>query len=71
MRFSMVRKMHDVNCDGSVKVGSRIWDDSNHDVFMFRRLNVIEIRGAWRLAEWVWHSSGEIMYMVRADLWWR
>ena len=71
MRFSMVRKIHDVACDVSVKIGSRVsvWDDSNHDVFMFRRLNVIEICGAWRLAKWVCHTSGKVMYMVREDLW--
>ena len=71
MRFSMVRQMHDIPCDGSVKIRSFIWDDLNHDVFMFRRLQVIDIRGGWRLAEWVRHESGEIMYMCRSDLWWR
>ena len=71
MRFLMVRQIHDIPCDGSLKIGSRVWNDNDHDVFMFRRLNAINIRGGWRLAEWVWHSSGEIMYMCRSDLWWR
>ena len=71
MRFLMVRQIHDILCDGSIIIGRRTWNDSSHDVFMFRRLNAINIRGGWRLAEWVWHASGELMYMCRCDLWWR
>ena len=43
--------------------------DDVHPVFMFRQLNVVMIRGGWRLAEWAYHNSGEIMYICRSDLW--
>jgi hypothetical protein len=71
MRFYMVRDMNNIPADGSVKIGQRAWDDADQTVFMFRRLNRISIRCGTRLAEWVWHSSGEIMYIVLSDLWWR
>ena len=71
MRFYMVRDMNNIAANGSISIGQRVWDDDDLTVFMFRRLNLISIRCATRLAEWVWHSSGEIFYMVRSDLWWR
>jgi len=71
MRFYMVRDMNNIPADGSVKIGQRAWDDADQTVFMFRRLNRISFRCGTRLAEWVWHSSGEIMYIVCSDLWWR
>lgn len=71
MRFSMVRDMHGLQCDGSLTIGRRRWNDNDQAVFMFRRLSLLMMRGGWRLAEWVFHSSGEIMYICRSDLWWR
>ena len=71
MRFSMVRDMNNIKPDGSRTIQGRAWTDDAHPVFMFRRLNLIMIRGGWRLAEWVYHASGEIMYICRCDLWWR
>ena len=71
MRFSMVRDINRIPVDGSVQLRGRLWSDSVHDVFMFRRLNLIMICGGWRLAEWVYHNSATIMYHVRGDLCWR
>ena len=71
MRFSMVRDINAIPVDGTRVIRGRRWTDATHDVFMFRRLNVIMIRGGWRLAEWVYHNSGETMYITRDDLWWR
>ena len=71
MRFSMVRDINALKCDGSISIKSRRWTDDDQAVFMFRRLNLLQMRGGWRLAEWVYHSSGEIMYICRSDLWWR
>ena len=70
MRFSMVRTINNIPLDGSVYVGKRCWHENDHTVFMFRRLNVISIRAATRLAEWVWHLSNTTMFTVRSDLWW-
>ena len=70
MRFYMVRAINDIPLDGSVRIGARCWHIDDHDVFMFRCLNLVSIRAGTRLAEWVWHLSGTIMYIVRADLWW-
>ena len=73
MRFSMVRDMNAISVDGSRTIKGRPRDspetDGVHSVFMFRQLNVVMIRGGWRLAEWVYHNSGEIMYICRSDLW--
>ena len=71
MRFYMVRDMNNIPADGSVSIGQRVWTDEDQTVFMFRRLNRISIRCGTRLAEWIYHSSDTIMYIVRSDLWWR
>ena len=71
MRFSMVRDINALKCDGTIHIKSRRWSDDDQVVFMFRRLNLLQMRGGWRLAEWVYHSSGEVMYICRSDLWWR
>ena len=64
----MVRDMNNIPADNSIWIGQRAWDDNDQTVFTFRRLNRISIRCGTRLAEWVTHSSGEIMYIVRSDL---
>ena len=71
MKFSMVRDINRIPRNGSIRLRGRVWSDDDHDVFMFCRLQVVMICGGWRLAEWVWHNSGDIMYHVRADLAWR
>lgn len=70
MRFYMVRDINNIPLDGSVRIGMHRWHKDNHTVFMFRCLNLVSIRAGTRLAEWVWHLSGTIMFIVRSDLWW-
>jgi hypothetical protein len=70
MRFSMVDKMVSIPINGTVRVGARMWTDSDHDIFMFRRLICFMMVTAFRLAEIVWHLSGEIMFLTRACAWW-
>ena len=67
MKFSMMRSIYAVR---DVRVGRWYWSDEDHDVFMFRRLNVVLMFTAFRLAEIVSHSSGEIMFITRACLLW-
>ena len=50
MKFRMVRAMNDIPTDGRM-VGNFTWTDDAHDVFIFRRLNVIAIHTAQRLHE--------------------
>ena len=71
MKFAMVLRMHRIPCDGSVKVGKLQWNDSNHDIFMSRRLNLVLIFTAFRLGEIVGNRSEEIMYLTFASLVWR
>ena len=66
MKFEMMRAIY----GASGQVGRWHWTDTNHDVFMFRRLNVFLMWTAFRAGEIVRHSSGEIMYITRACLVW-
>ena len=68
MKFSMVRDMNQIE-DGT-QVGKMVWNYDDHDVFMFRRLNIFLILTAFRLAELVYHASGEIMYITRDAVTW-
>ena len=69
MRFSMVRAMNDIPCDGRL-VGSLRWDDSVRIVFIFRRLNRFLMRTAFRLCSIVappsQHQSGVLTFLTRA-----
>jgi len=68
MKFSVMRDIYHAKPD--VNVANRRWSDDDHDVFMFRRLNVFMMYTAFRLGEIVAHASGEIMYITRACLVW-
>ena len=68
MKFSMVRAMDSI--PSGTKVGELTWTDSDHDVFMFRRVSVVLIFTGFRLAELVEHTSGEIMYLTFESLSW-
>ena len=71
MKFSMVRDINRISLAGDVTIGRFRWVDSHHDVFMFRRLNLVLIVTAFRLGEIVAHTSGEIMYLTFESLSWR
>ena len=66
MKFSMVRDM--LNIQDGARIGSTSWSDTAVAVFMFRRLIVVLIWTAFRLAEIVAHASGEIMYLTYASV---
>ena len=68
MRFSMVGAI-DAIPDGAQVDGIR-WNHSDHDVFMFRCLNLFLIVTAFRLGEIVEHTSGELMYLTRDSITW-
>ena len=70
MRFAMVSKINAIPLDGR-HIGPYVWSDSNHRVFMFRRLNRFLIRTGFRLGEIVAHTSGEVMFLTRASVYWR
>ena len=70
MKYAMVVKINSIPPNGH-QVGSYTWSDSNHLVFIFRRLNRLLIRTGFRLGEVVAHTSGEIMYLTRASVVWR
>ena len=64
MKFSMVSSVQRIPTDGSVRVGSIQWDDTAHDVFIFRRLTRFMMFTGFRLAEIVGNGSGEIMFLT-------
>ena len=68
MKFSMVLAI-DAVAQGT-RIGSIIWGDENHDVFMLRRLNCVMWPTAFRLGEIVQHSSGEVTYLTFESLTW-
>ena len=70
MKFSMMEAIFLVGLASAVTIGRWTWTDADHDVFMFRRLNVFLMHTAFRLGEIVWHTSGEVMYITRACLVW-
>ena len=70
MKFVMMCAIFAVGLEGTTKVGRWIWTDDDHDVFMFRRLNVFMMYTAFRAGEIVKHTSGEIMFITRACLVW-
>ncbi|KAL1521646.1 hypothetical protein AB1Y20_021303 [Prymnesium parvum] len=68
MKFTMMRSIFAIS--PNTKVGRWTWTDTDHDVFIFRRLNVFLMHSAFRLGEIVAHRSGEIMYITRACVVW-
>ena len=70
MRFATVSKINAIPTDGRL-IGPYVWSDTNHKVFIFRRLNRFLIRTGFRLGEIVRHTSGEIMFLTRASAYWR
>mgnify|MGYP006903411156 CR=1 FL=1 len=71
MRFDMVRRIIAIAVDGCVTIGTHVWVDTCHAVFIFRRLVAFMIYTAFRLGEIVAHSSGEIMFLTRSSVKWR
>ena len=70
MKFSMVSSLQRIPADGSIRVGSIRWDDTAHDVFIFRRLTRFMMFTGFRLAEIVGNGSGEIMFLTYGCLFW-
>ena len=72
MKFSMVRELYAIPASGDARprIGSLLWSDSDHHVFIFRRLICVLMVTAFRLGEIVSHSSGEIMYLTFESLTW-
>ena len=68
MTFAMVKSIDRIQPGATV--GRRKWDDADHDVFMFRRLNKFMIHTGFRLGEIVRHVSGEIMFLTFCRLTW-
>tara|TARA_B110001452_G_scaffold176072_1_gene147644 strand:+ start:146 stop:415 length:270 start_codon:yes stop_codon:yes gene_type:complete len=65
MRFAMVQRINRMVRDGTHRIHGLTWTwrEDNHLVFIFLRLNLFLMNTAFRLAEIVAHSSGEIMYV--------
>ena len=64
-------RLQRIPADGSVRVGSIQWDDTAHDVFIFRRLTRFMMFTGFRLAaETVSNGSGEIMFLTYGCLFW-
>ena len=72
MKFSMVRELYAIPASGDARprIGRLLWSDSDHHVFIFRRLICVLMVTAFRLGEIVSHSSGEIMYLTFESLTW-
>ena len=68
MKFAMVHAMYGIATDGTVTIARMLWVDTNHLVFVFRRLILFMIYTAFRLGEIVFHSSTEIMYLTRSSV---
>ena len=73
MKFSMVREVYAIpsSPDSPARmIGNLSWSDSDHHVFMFRRLICAMKVTAFRLGEIVGHTSGKIMYLTFESLAW-
>ena len=72
MKFSMVRELYAIpsSHNSPVRIGNLPWSDSDHHVFIFRRLICVMMVTAFRLGEIVGHTSGEIMYLTFESLTW-
>jgi integrase len=72
MKFSMVRELYAIPSaeSSAAQVGGLRWRDSDHNVFMFRRLICVMMVTAFRLGEVVKHASNEIMFLTFESLTW-
>jgi len=72
MKFSMVRELFAIPATdtSTVCIGGLQWSDTDHHVFMFRRLICVMMVTAFRLGEIVRHQSGEIMFLTFESLTW-
>ena len=70
MKFNVMRAIYAAGTTNTLVVSRWVWDDRDHDVFMFRRLNVFLMYTAFRGGEIAAHTSGEIMFITRACLVW-
>ena len=68
MKFKMVHAMYNIPIDGTIAIARMLWIDTNHLVFVFRRLVLFMMYTAFRLGEIVFHSSTEIMYLTRSSV---
>ena len=69
MKYDMVLAMFAIE-DGASMGSSELWRHDDHDTFMFRRLICVLWVTAFRLAEIVCHTSGEIMFLLLLSLTW-
>jgi len=69
MKYDMVLAMFAIE-DGTSMGSSEWWRHDDHDTFMFRRLICVLWVTAFRLAEIVCHTSGEIMFLLLLSLTW-
>ena len=67
MKHSMMVRMATLS---GVRIGTFVYDDGNHDAFMFRRLVAVLWFTAFRLGEIVYHASGEVMFLTFESLSW-
>lgn len=70
-KFGMVRAIWRKPLDPSVRLGLLPWCDSQHDVFILRRLTCFLMHTGFRLAEIVGNGSSEVMYLTLDCLTWR
>jgi len=70
MKFRMVQQIERIPTDGSFTIGQLQWRDSDHNVFMMRRLNRLMIVSGFRLGEIVQHTSHEVMHLTLSSLSW-
>ena len=64
MKFSMVSSLQRIPADGSIRVGSIRWDDTAHDVFIFRRLTRFMMFTGFRLEG----STAAVRHLDNSDV---
>ena len=67
--FSMLEALCNIS-EGALLKRGLVWTRSRHDCRAFERMLKVGWRTGHRLAEMVWHPSGEIYYLTRADVTW-
>ena len=69
MLFSMLQRLCNIREGATLRRGF-VWSERKHECRAFRRMLSVGWRTGHRLAEFVYHPSGEIYYLTRADLTW-
>ena len=69
MLFSMLERLCSIREGARLRRGF-VWSERKHECRAFRRMLSVGWRTGHRLAEMVYHPSGEIYYLTRADLTW-